>query len=329
MTSLPYTTFGTTGILVSPFALGTGMLGLTREGAIDPALAQSLLSTYLNAGGNLIATSDAYGGGRSEELLSDLLGPTRDDVVLISKYSRTPDRSPAPARLGNHRKSMVQAVEGSLRRLRTDRLDLYLTHVDDLTTPAEEIVRGFEHLITSGKILFGGLSNSPAWRTAQAATIASLRGWSPLAAIEIEYHLLQRTAEREILPLAANLHLGVLGYSPLAAGMLTGAKPTADPRQASRMGLASEADLPAVLQTLHALAEELSAAPAHIALAWIVAKGVTPILGARSTAQLEDNLRAATLTLSADQLQRLDTASAFPLGYPQSLLAAFGQASSR
>jgi aryl-alcohol dehydrogenase-like predicted oxidoreductase len=146
----------------------------------------------------------------------------REDAVLLTKYTRTTERTAAPARTGNHRKAMLQSVHASLKRLQTDCIDFYFSHADDGVTPVEEIMRGFDDLVRQGKILFGGLSNFSAWRTAQAATLSGAKNWTPLSGIEVEYSLLQRTTEREIVPLARDLSLGVLGYSPLATGMLTG-----------------------------------------------------------------------------------------------------------
>ncbi len=320
---MEYCAFGRTGIRVSKLALGTGMLGMDANGLSNAALAQEILHAYAEAGGNLINTSDAYQGGRSEEMIGEFLRERRDDMVLVSKYARTADRTPSPARTGNHRKAMMQSVDASLRRLKTDRIDLYFAHLDDGITPVAEIMRGFDDLVTQGKILYAGLSNFSAWRTAQAALLAEMKSWAPLAHIEVEYSLLQRTTEREILPLARDLRLGVLAYSPLAAGLLTGKRETDDPRKASRMGLPTEADVPATLDVLRAVAGEQDASPANVALAWIIAKGALPILGVRNPEQLAENLKSLAVVLSPEQIGRLDAASAVSLGYPGDLQAAF------
>ena len=265
---------------VSQFALGTGKL--------EASEAEAMLDLYLDAGGNLIDTAEAYGGGRSEELLGKFLENRRDDVVLISKCTRSTQTNPSPSRVGNHRKAMRQSVEGSLRRLRTDRIDFYLAHYDDRRTPIEEIMRGFDDLVSAGKILYPGLSNFPAWRMAEAAAVADCRGWAALAATEIHYNLLERDVEREILPFARERELGVLAYSPLA-----------------RRALAKRPDLSA---------EE--------ALAWVAAQSVFPILGASSAAQLAKNLKGTALQLAPDRLIHLSAANPVRLGYPHDLLAA-------
>ena len=315
--------FGRTGLKVSAYALGTGMLGAHQDRTIDADAAHAVLRAFVEAGGNLIDTSDAYQGGRSEDLIGSLLPQLRDDLVLASKYGRTPNPAAARSRVGSHRKAMVQAVEGSLQRLRTDRIDVYFAHYDDGVTPVDEIMRGFDDLVASGKILYAGLSNFSAWRTAQAATTAELRGWTPLAAIEVEYSLLQRSTEREILPLAQDLGLAVLAYSPLAAGVL--ARDDAS-GSGSRMGMPSEGDTAAVVQTVRQIAVETGYAAPHVALAWLTAKGAIPVLGARHASQLQSTLGAAEVSLSAEQIDRLDAASAIPLGYPAALQAAFRRA---
>ena len=267
----------------------------------------------------MIDTAEAYQEGRSEEMIGEYLGSQRDDIVVISKYSRSTGGKSALGRLGNHRKAMVQSVEGSLRRLRTDRVDIYFAHFDDGATPVEEIMRGFDDLVSAGKMLYAGLSNFPAWRTSRAATIAELRGWAPLAGIEVEYSLLQRTTEREILPMARALELGVLGYSPLAGGTLALRQPGGG--ASKRPAAQSEANVHEVLKELTSIATELATTPGRVALAWVREKGVFPILGARSASQLIDTLPAVDVRLTAEQIQQLDDASSIRLGYPNELLA--------
>jgi aryl-alcohol dehydrogenase-like predicted oxidoreductase len=315
--------FGRTGLRVSQFALGTGMLGARRDRSIDRDEARSVLTGYVAAGGNLIDVSDAYQGGQSEEMIGSFLSEQREDLVIASKYSRTTSRDASPARTGNHRKAMVQSVEGSLKRLQTDRVDVYFAHYDDGVTPIEEIMRGFDDLVSAGKILYAGLSNFSAWRSAQAATTALLHGWTPLAVLEVEYSLLQRATEREILPFAQAFGLGVLGYSPLAAGVLASKNAISNPGAPSRMGIPTEGNTAEVVDLLNRIALEVDSEPAHVALAWINAKGVIPILGVRDSTHMASNLRAAHTVLTAEHLKHLDNASAIPLGYPRALQEAF------
>ena len=218
---------------------------------------------------------------------------------------------------------MVQAVEESLRRLKTDRIDFYIAHLDDGVTPTEEIVRGFDDLARAGKIVYGGLFNFPAWRVATAVTLADLKGWLPIAAIEVNYSLLQRTTERELLPMAEAMGLGVLGYLPLAGGLLTAKYRKGGKGRMTTLTPGAAEETPqqkALLDEVIAVAAELQSDPAKISLAWVSAKGVIPILGANTRFQLEENLGATSIRLNAEQIARLDAASAVPAGYPHELL---------
>lgn len=314
-----------TGLWVSELALGTGMFGTAQGYGAEPAEVRRILQGYAEAGGNCIDTSDAYQWGEAERLVGEFIKPNRHDFIIASKYSRGSSATPALATLGNHRKAMTQSVEASLKRLGTDHLDLYIAHLPDGITPMEEIMRGFDELVRTGKIIYGGLSNFPAWRVATAATIADLRGWAPLATIQVEYSLLQRATERELLPMAEGLGLGVMGWSPMAGGVLTGKYRNGETGRATAFKSAvlhdDAARIDPILDALFAIATELEATPGQVAIAWVQATGIIPVLGPRTLAQLEDNLGAATLQLSAEQLERLDTLSAIPLGYPHELKA--------
>lgn len=320
-----YKILGTrTGLKVSEFALGTGMLGKAYGYGTEPEDARRILEGYADAGGNFLDISDAYQAGESEKTVGAFLAGRREDFIVASKFSRGPRMDPALARVGNTRKVMVQSVEASLSRLGTDRIDIYFAHLDDRVTPVEEIMRGFEDLITSGKIVYGGLSNFPAWRVATAATLAQLRGWSPLT-IQVEYNLLQRTAEREILPMAEGFGIGVMAYSPLASGFLTGKyRKGGTGRITELMGGLSVSHQAgeAVVDALLAIAQELGANAGQVALAWVKGKGAIPVIGAKTPAQLVDNLAAADIGLSESHMKALDDISTFPLGYPHDLLNA-------
>lgn len=318
-----YQQFGSkTGLWVSELALGTSMFGTAAGYGAEPAEARRIWEGYVAAGGNFIDTSDAYQRGEAETLLGEFMAGSRGDFVLASKYTRSASAAPAIAQLGNHRKAMTQAVEASLRRLRTDYLDLYLVHLPDGLTPLAEIVRGFDDLVRAGKILYGGFANFPAWRVASAVVLADLRGWAPLVGIQVEYNLLQRTAERELLPMAEALGLGVLGYSPLAGGVLTGKyRQGATGRGTVWAGSvpgAAQAD--PVLDVVLAVAQELAVTPGQVATAWAKAQGVLPLVGARTRAQLDEQLAAARVVLSREQHQRLRDVSAITLGYPHDVM---------
>jgi len=218
-----YKLFGQhTGLRVSELVLGTGMFGTKWGHGADPEESRRIFDGYLEAGGNFLDTSDTYQFGESEALLGEFIKPNRDDLIVASKYSMGASPNGSLSVTGNNRKAMVRSLEHSLKRLQTDRLDLYWVHVPDGMTPIDEIMRGFDDLVRAGKILYAGLSDFPAWRVARAATVADLRGWAPLAGLQIEYSLVQRTPERELLPMAAAFGLGTVAWSPLGGGVLTG-----------------------------------------------------------------------------------------------------------
>jgi aryl-alcohol dehydrogenase-like predicted oxidoreductase len=305
-----------TGLRVSPLALGTGRIGTAPGKPTDASAARALLHAFADAGGNFLDTSSAYQLGAAEEMVGAFLAEVRrEDFVVASKYGRTAFASPAAAAAGSHRKAMRAEVEGSLRRLRTDHLDVYFVHYDDGVTPIEEIMRGLDDLARAGKIVHAGLSNFSAWRLASAATLADLRGWTPLSVLQLQYNLLCRDLDREHLPLARARGMGVMAYSPLASGMLGRARGL--PQAA---GAQPVADLPEVHAVVDEIAGELGASRASIALAWVLAKGLFPVIGPRTAQQLGANLAALEVRLTDEQMAQLDQVSARPLGYPYEIL---------
>ncbi|EYF04437.1 aldo/keto reductase [Chondromyces apiculatus] len=319
-----YKMFGQrTGLRVSEIALGAGMFGTTSGYGAPPDEVHRILRSFADAGGNFIDTADNYQLGESERLIGEFIAPHRDAFVLATKYSRGATASPALTALGANRKVMVQSVEASLKRLKTDRIDLYFVHMDDGVTPVDEIARGLDDLVRAGKIVYAGLSNFSAWRVAAAARTADLRGWASIAAVQLEYSLLQRTPERELLPMASAFGLGIMGWSPLGGGLLTGKYRKGEKGRATDLKASVLHDTPAqdaVLDVLLAVAAEIGASPGQVAIAWVRAKGILPVIGPRTHAQLDDNLAATRLTLADDHLRRLDAASAVSLGYPHELL---------
>jgi aryl-alcohol dehydrogenase-like predicted oxidoreductase len=321
-----YQVFGQhTGLRVSAYALGTGNFGTGWGYGAEPAEARRMLERYLEAGGNFIDTADNYQAGQAETLLGEFIGARRDHLVLATKYSWGQDPAGGLLVTGNSRLNLRRSVEASLKRLRTDRIDLLWVHMPDGVTPVDEIVRGLDELARAGKILYAGLSDFPAWRVARAATLAELRGTLPIAGLQIEYSLVERTPERELLPMAQAFGLGTLAWSPLGGGLLTGKYRRGDTGRATQLGILihheDDARKTAILDTLAAVAAELDSQPGRVALAWIAAQGIVPILGPKSVAQLDDTLAAAALVLSADQRARLDAASAVAPGFPHEMLA--------
>lgn len=325
-----YRIFGEhTGLKVSELCLGTGMFGGAWGYGADPADVKSALRTFADAGGNFIDSADNYQHGESETAIGEFIAPNRDDYVIVSKYSRAATGGPALAKVGNARKNMVQSVEDSLRRLKTDHIDIYLAHMDDQVTPMEEIARGFDDLVRAGKIVYGGLSNFPAWRVATAAKIAELRGWAPITGIQVEYSLLQRTTEREILPMAEGYGLGVMAWSPMAGGLLSDKYRRGEVGRATRFPHIVRHNDPArvepVIDELIAIAEEVGATAGQVAVAWVSAKGVFPVVGVRAQSHIEAHLGSLDVKLTDAHIQRLDAKSAVPPGYPHELLAEEGQ----
>jgi len=321
-----YKLFGKhTGLRVSELVLGAGSFGTGWGHGAEPDEARRIFDAYAEAGGNFIDTANGYQFGQSEQILGDLLTGRRDDFVLATKFTMRTDPNSGIFVTGNSRKAMVASVEASLKRLKTDRIDIYWAHMSDGVTPAEEIVRGFDDLVRAGKILYAGLSDFPAWRVARAATIAELRGAAPIAGLQVEHSLVERTTKQELLPAGHALGLGVVAWSPLGGGMLTGKYRRGEKGRAEGFGgrvfqAENSAQRTAILDTLIAVAKDAGVTPGEIAIAWVAAKGSLPIIGPRTLAQLEDNLAAAKVTLSPEQIARLDEVSAIPLVFPYRVL---------
>jgi aryl-alcohol dehydrogenase-like predicted oxidoreductase len=286
---------------------------------------------FLEAGGNFIDTANAYTDGTSERFLGDFMADHRERIVLGTKYTLSgPLQDPNSA--GNQRKNMVQAVEASLKRLKTDYIDLYWLHIWDFFTPIEEIMRAFDDLVRQGKVLYLGISDAPAWIVSRANTIAELRGWTPFVGLQIEYSLIERTVERELLPMAREMDLGVTAWSPLASGILTGkyaksagvagdSKRLEHPMMQGMVTLDERKQV--IVEAVQAVARALGRSPAQVALTWLRQQPgiIIPIIGARSLSQLKDNLECLDFTLEAEHLQRLDEASRIELGFPHDFFA--------
>jgi aryl-alcohol dehydrogenase-like predicted oxidoreductase len=324
---MKYRLLGKSGLRVSEAALGTMTFGDEWGWGSPKAEAQKVYETYREAGGNFLDTANFYTKGTSERFLGEFVQGHREGVVLATKYSNaTPGSDPNAA--GNHRKSMVQAVEASLKRLQTDYIDLYWVHIWDGITPVEEVMRGLDDLVRQGKVLYVGISDAPAWWVAQANTLAELRGWTQFIGLQIEYSLMERTVERELVPMAQALNLGILAWSPLAGGVLTGKYHGEGRAEGARMNNeARKAFLPEehraapIISALKSVSEQVGRTMAQVALAWLRYRTlpVIPIIGARKVTQLQDNLASLDLELSAEQLKSLDGASRIELGFPQSI----------
>jgi aryl-alcohol dehydrogenase-like predicted oxidoreductase len=322
-----YRLLGNSGLRVSEAALGTMTFGddWGWGSAKDEAL--KVYNAFREAGGNFIDTANLYTNGTSESFLGEFMQGHRPSVVLATKYSNAgPGTDPNAA--GNQRKNMVQAVEASLKRLRTDYIDLYWVHIWDQMTPVEEVMRGLDDLVRAGKVLYVGISDAPAWWIAQANTLAQLRGWTPFVGLQIEYSLIERTVERELVPMGKALNLGLTAWSPLANGVLTGKYHGHGESEPGRMSsemmkgfMPEQQRADRIVAAVKTVSDEAGCSMAQVALAWLRYRPVPviPIIGARKLSQLQDNLASLDLALSAEQLKTLDEASRVELGFPYEL----------
>jgi aryl-alcohol dehydrogenase-like predicted oxidoreductase len=332
---MKYYLLGKSGLRVSELALGAMSFGTEWGWGIEINEARKMLDLYIDNGGNFVDTANFYTNGSSEKMLGEFLGEKRQQIVLSTKY--TMNTHPGdPNGGGNHRKSMVRAVETSLQRLKTDYIDLLYLHIWEGTTPVEEILRAMDDLVRAGKVLYVGMSDTPAWQISRMQAIADLRGWSPLVALQIEYNLIERTTERELIPMANEMGLGVVPWSPLGGGILSGKysredflnKSASTGSQGSRkpdlatLGRFTERNLEIVAE-LKKVASEVQKSPAQVALAWLLAKSTVTsvVLGASKLEQLENNLGSLNTHLSPDQIKRLDDRSRVEMGFPHAILA--------
>ena len=322
-----YVTLGRSGLRVSPFCLGTMTFGEDLGPGFGSSVkdSQRIIDRYLELGGNFLDTANFYMRGHSEVIIGDHLAhdrAKRDRVVIATKFSG--NLYPGdPNGGGSNRKAIVAACEQSLRRLRTDYVDLYYLHIWDKHTPIEETVAAMHDLVQAGKVRYLGISDTPAWKVAQAQLLAQFRGWAPFIALQIEYSLAERTVEGELVPMARELGLGVVPWSPLASGRLSGkytrenAGKVTGGRAAMVAGRVSEKDYE-IVEVLAGIAKELGTTVPRAALAWLRAQSsvASTIIGARTLDQFEDNMQALDVTLTAAQVATLDAVSAPQLPFP-------------
>jgi aryl-alcohol dehydrogenase-like predicted oxidoreductase len=296
---------GTSGLRVSEICLGTGLFGQTGWGA-DEATSRRVFDAYLDAGGNFLDCANTYAAGHSEELLGSFAWDKRDALVIATKFTAMTREGDVNS-WGNHRKSLRQALDASLRRLRTDYIDLLWVHAWDELTPFDEQMRALDDAVRAGKVLHIGSSNTPAWGVAHANGIANARHQTPFCAIQNQYSLLERTAENELIPMARHLGLAVLAWSPLAAGVLAGgyAPDAAAPGLRHADNGVSPAHVDAA-RRLHAIAAEAGLDPVPLAYAWVCRRDVIPVIGARTLGHLDSALAALELDVPADVMRELD-----------------------
>jgi aryl-alcohol dehydrogenase-like predicted oxidoreductase len=320
-----YKLHGRSGLRVSELCLGAMTFGSDWGWGGDDDQSRAMFDAFADAGGTFIDTAHVYTEGASERLVGEFIQSDRDHFVVATKY--TPSTGTDISKSGNSRKNMMRCVEESLARLGTDHIDLYLVHFWEGTTPVDEIMRGLDDLVSAGKVLYVAISDTPAWQISRANMLADLRGWSPFVGIQVEYSLVERTAERELLPMAKELDLGMTAWSPLAQGVLSGKFLGAGTSESTRQ---QAAHIPArhmeIARLVVEIAKEYGCSPSQVALAAIRQMSkwgdIIPIIAGRNAAQIKDNLGCLNVVLDEAQLKRIDEATAVDMGFPHDMLKA-------
>lgn len=322
-----YKLLGSSGLRVSELCLGTMTFGTEWTWGAEKEECYKIFETFVEAGGNFIDTANRYTEGTSEKIVGELIRQDRDKFVVATKFTLTTRMGEINA-AGNHRKNIRRSLEDSLRRLNTDYIDLYWLHAWDFTTPLDEILRTLDDLVSAGKILYIGISDTPAWMVARANTLAELRGWAPFVALQIEYSLIQRSVERELLPMARALDLAITPWAPLAGGLLSGkynrgAVPDGVENRIKEGSVRLSDRNRAIAAEVVKISEELGLPPAQIALAWLRAQAgvIVPIVGARRAEQLAESLGCVGVQLPLEALARLNEVSKIEMGFPHDFLA--------
>jgi aryl-alcohol dehydrogenase-like predicted oxidoreductase len=326
-----YKLLGRSGLRVSELCLGAMTFGEDWGWGASKEESRRMFDAFKEAGGNFIDTANYYTGGTSERFIGEFVASERGHYVIATKYTLNM-RPDDPNSGGNHRKNMVRSLEESLTRLQTDYVDLYWVHAWDPMTPVEETLRALDDLVRAGKILYVGISDAPAWVVSRANTLADLMGWSAFAGLQIPYSLIERTPEREVLPMAQALDIGVTPWGMLGGGVLTGKYKKGRPRpKDARYGsqeawgdiYVTERNLRIAEEVLR-VAKEIGRSPSQVAIAWVRQRPcgvIVPILGAKKLAQLADNLGCLEFALSEEHQRRLDEASHVDLGFPLAFLS--------
>ena len=317
-TYMQYKLLGRSGLKVSELSLGTMGFGTEAGWGADKETSFKIMDGFANAGGNFLDTANVYKLGTSEKIVGEYINNNdRDYFVLATKYALK-DNTTNPNASGNSRKNMMRSVEESLKRLKTDFIDVLYLHIWDSTTPIDEVLRGLDDLIRQGKVNYAAISDTPAWVVAKGNTMAELMGWSQFIALQVEYSLIQRTPERELLPMAKHFGMTVTPWAPLGGGVLSGKYLTGGQGRIKAESNRRDENSERITKEVVAIAGEMGISPAHVALKWTMQQGFSciPIVGATKVEQLQDNLKTIDINLSADHLKRLDQVSAIKLGFP-------------
>jgi len=317
-----YRLLGNSGLRVSELALGAMTFGTETGFGVDRDESRKVYDAFRDAGGNFIDTANVYAAGTSEKFLGEFMASERERLVLATKYTGAMRGRDVNA-TGNSRKNMMDSVHASLKRLNTEYIDLYWVHARDYLTPVEEMMRGLDDLVSQGKVLYVGVSDTPAWVVSQANTIAAFRGWASFVGLQIRYSLVDRSVERELLPMARALDLAVTPWGIVGSGVLTG-KYNRDPEaqgRASMRGQISKRNLSIAAETIK-VAEELGCTPSQVAIAWVIAGegNIIPLVGARTEEQLAENLGALDVELDSTHIDRLNQVSEISIGFPHDML---------
>jgi aryl-alcohol dehydrogenase-like predicted oxidoreductase len=321
-----YKLLGKSGLRVSELCLGTMTFGEDWGWGSSQDESRQIFETFVEAGGNFIDTANMYTNGSSEKIVGELIAKDRERFVLATKYSlpnRMMSNEGNPNGSGNHRKNLIQSLEGSLKRLNTDYIDLFWLHAWDFTTPVEEIMRALDDMVRQGKVMYIGISDAPAWIVSQANTLAYYHGWTSFVALQIEYSLIERTPERDLMPMAHAFEMAVTPWSPLAGGVLSGKyNQQNEQKQSSSRGQEISGRSLKIAEVVGQVAEEIGHSSPQVALAWLRAQSssVIPIIGASKLSQFKDNLGCIELTIPSEQLKRLNEVSQIELGFPHSFI---------
>lgn len=315
---MKYKLLGRSGLKVSELCLGTMGFGTENGWGADKETSFKIMESFAEAGGNFLDTANIYKFGTSEKIIGEFISERdRDYFVLATKYSLH-DNKTNPNASGNNRKNMMRSVEASLKRLKTDFIDVLCLHIWDDLTPIDEVLRGLDDLIKQGKVNYAAISDTPAWIVSKGNTLAELMGWSQFIALQIEYSLLQRTPERELIPMAKHFGMTVTPWAPLAGGALTGKYLRGEKGRIKEDSNRLNDDSQCITKEVIAIAEKLGVEAAHIALKWTMQKplSVIPIVGATKLEQLEQNLKTIDVIIPEEDMKQLDEVSAIDLGFP-------------
>lgn len=320
---MQYKLLGKSGLRVSELALGTMTFGEEWGWGASKEESKKIFDIYAKAGGNFIDTANRYTEGTSEKYVGEFVASERDHFVIATKYTLFTQRND-PNACGNHRKNMVQALDASLKRLNTDYIDLYWLHAWDFTTPVDEVMRALDDMVRAGKVLYVGISDTPAWIISHANTLADLRGWSRFIGLQVQYSLIERTVERELLPMARHFDIGVTAWGALGAGILTGKynKEEKQEGRAAKLGSISDKKLEIASAVIN-ISEEIGLTPSQVALNWVMQQSgvIVPIVGARTVEQIKDNLGCLEISLTRPQVEKLTKDSQIKMGFPHEFLA--------